>query len=168
MRKNYQLSKNFSFYEFTNTMFDDYLEGNRKLTDQQHEKLKLLAETIMQPIRDQFRLPIRINSGYRSSTLNARVGGATFSQHTLCEAVDFKIPGLDDMEGSMAVFDWIHFDSKIPFGQVIHEQKIRMGEGGYETIWIHISLGEPYRQKGTNREVLLMRNGIYQTVREGQ
>ena len=48
-----------------------------------------LAIHILQPVRDQFGV-ITINSGYRSPTLNAKVGGSKTSQHCNGQAADFE------------------------------------------------------------------------------
>ena len=80
-----------------------------------------MCEKLLEPVREQFGLPIRITSGYRSPERNAAVGGVPASQHIATAhqcACDFQMPGqlLDD------VFDWIRLESFLPFDQVILER----------------------------------------------
>lgn len=46
---------------------------------------------ILQKIRDKFKKPISINSGYRTPSYNAKIGGATNSYHTKGSAADIKV-----------------------------------------------------------------------------
>ena len=48
----------------------------------------------LQKIRDNFKKPININSGYRTPTYNAKIGGATNSYHTLGRAADIAVSGI--------------------------------------------------------------------------
>ena len=49
---------------------------------------------ILQKIRDHFKKPVNINSGYRTVTKNKAVGGATYSQHLYGMAADISISGV--------------------------------------------------------------------------
>lgn len=126
-----------------------------------HDRLRILAQTILQPIRDYVGKPVRINSGYRSPEKNASVPGASkTSQHVLGEAADICVPGLTDAQ-LKGLFDWIAFQSNLPFGQVIFEDKRPTEEGG---AWIHVSLGAPFRTKNTGQTLLWTPQGGYQTA----
>ncbi len=48
----------------------------------------------LQLLRDKIGKPIKITSGYRCSTHNAKVGGAVSSQHLQGNAVDISIDGM--------------------------------------------------------------------------
>ena len=76
------LSKNFSKEEFACNC------GNCK----QIGPDPLLVEEL-QKIRDHFKAPIHINSGYRCPAYNKKIGGAKFSQHMLGTAADFTVEG---------------------------------------------------------------------------
>lgn len=49
---------------------------------------------ILQKIRDHFKKPVTINSGYRTVTKNKAVGGATYSQHLYGMAADITVKGV--------------------------------------------------------------------------
>ena len=52
---------------------------------------------LLQKIRDHFRVAVTINSGYRTSTYNKKVGGATNSQHVKGTAADIVAKGVDPL-----------------------------------------------------------------------
>lgn len=53
---------------------------------------------ILCEIRNHFDKPLIINSAYRCSEHNAKVGGAKQSQHTIGSAADFTIKGIPTEE----------------------------------------------------------------------
>lgn len=50
-------------------------------TEEHIANFKILAEKVFEPIRNNFRCPIHISSGYRSKDLNIFIGGSLSSQH---------------------------------------------------------------------------------------
>lgn len=83
------ISKNFSYYEFERSDIAKRKHicnviCNFRVRDAIFE----LTHTILQPLRDNLGLPVRISSGYRCPELNAEVGGAESSQHRKGEASD--------------------------------------------------------------------------------
>ena len=113
-------------------------------TDAEVMSLTYLCTSILEPIRAKWGA-IKVDCGYRSPAVNAKVGGKANSQHLLGEAADI-VPFNIDMN---TVFEWIVYDSGLKFGQAIRE---RRGASN----WIHISLprvGKP------NQEALVSHDG---------
>jgi peptidoglycan hydrolase-like protein with peptidoglycan-binding domain len=52
----------------------------------------------LQQIREHFGKPLKITSGYRCSSHNSAVGGASGSRHTKGQAADFTISGVAPLE----------------------------------------------------------------------
>lgn len=53
---------------------------------------------LLQGLRDQLGVPLRITSGYRTPRHNTRVGGASRSQHMLGRAADIVVDNVDPAE----------------------------------------------------------------------
>ena len=60
------------------------------------EKMDQELVIILDKIRESYGKPIRINSAYRSSKWNKRVGGSSLSQHLKGRAVDIPISNQED------------------------------------------------------------------------
>ena len=95
----------------------------------QIENLKLLAQNILQPIRDKFGAFI-ISSGFRSPELCVAVGSTVKSQHAKGQAADFEVAGIDNYD----LARWI--ESNLPFDQLILEF---YKDGEPNSGWIHCS-----------------------------
>ena len=95
-----------------------------------------LCDNVLEPLRRRFGR-IRITSGYRSPSVNAKVGGVATSQHTLGEAADINVP---NAEVDMKMYDYIRCN--LDFDQLIYEQRRKTA-----TRWLHVS----YRTDGNNR-----------------
>lgn len=111
---------------------------NNMPTDEHIKNLKLLAENIFEPIRANFRQPIRISSGYRSQSLNAAIGGAINSQHSTGEAIDIDMDGTD--VGNKEIFNFIK--GKLSFDQLIHEFGTDENPD-----WVHVSFSSNGKQR---------------------
>lgn len=95
-------------------------------------KLTLLLAYVLQPIRDRYRKPIRITSGYRCAELNKAVGGVAGSDHTYGCAVDIK-SNYGTKKENRELFNLIKdmiTNGEIKVKQLINEQ---------DYSWIHIS-----------------------------
>jgi len=151
------LTKNFSFHEMTMTTHREYIGLNQSVIN---DKSLLaagtrLCEELLEPIRAGVdHSYVIIHSGYRCEELNKVVGGAKFSQHRHFQAADFSVIGHDLLQ----VFDWIRH-SDLTFGQLILE-----GWSRDNPLWIHISLGYPFRLNAHCNEVLTMVEGEYTTI----
>ncbi len=118
-------------------------------------RLEVLAEKLLDPVRELWGAPLTVNSGYRCPELNRAVGGAATSQHLLGEAADITTgsPG-----GNRRLFEMIVAATTTPpFGhpstggepglpQIEFDQLI--DESDYS--WLHLS----YRE-GKNRLQIL-------------
>jgi len=124
-----KLSRNFTLQELTksDTAIRKGIDNNPNAD--QIEKLKLLCEHILQPVRDHFG-PVTITSGYRSVDLCLAIGSSANSQHSKAEAADFECPGRDNAE----VADWIY--NNLDIDQEILEY-YKPGEPN--SGWIHCS-----------------------------
>jgi hypothetical protein len=105
---------------------------------------KLLAEKIFEPIRNHFRCPIIISSGYRSKELNAAIGGSLTSQHCQGEAIDIDMDGTPNGVTNRMVFDYIK--DNLEFDQLIYEFGDKENPD-----WVHVS----YESSGKQRKQIL-------------
>lgn len=89
---------------------------------------RFLCEQLLEPIRDKYRMPLCVTSGYRDPAHNAKVGGKSRSFHLYefdCCAADFKVLGVPAQQ----TFDWLRLESGLPFDKVIleyHEGEARI------------------------------------------
>lgn len=124
--------------------------GIKNIPTEQHIKnIKLLAENIFEPIRKNFRVPIRISSGYRNAVLNSAIGGSINSMHCTGEAIDIDMDGNSYGISNKNIFDFIK--NNINFDQLIWE----FGDKNNPD-WVHIS----YKANGNQRKQVLIANKI--------
>lgn len=90
-----QLTKNFRLSEFQS-------KDGAEMPDEVYDNIVRLAEEL-QVIRDIVKLPIRINSAYRSPEHNRKVGGVYNSQHLLGTAADLVIVGLSSSKAYLII-----------------------------------------------------------------
>jgi len=137
-----QLSEHFNLREFTRSE-TAMRRGIDNTPGPIHARnLQRVCEKILEPVRNNFGRPVRINSGYRGPALNAAVGGSSKSQHCNGEAVDFEIDGLPNPELAQWVVDNCEFD------QIILE--FYNPKEGPNSGWVHASYCE-----GNNRRQIL-------------
>ncbi len=131
------------------------------------DALRRLVTKTLQPLRNLFGWPILVNSGYRCSELNRRIGGASRSQHCRGEAADIRLaPGWtlehgrdrlpvervsEALRGRTDVLTpngWLlaaagALIDELEIDQIIHEYGDRFGSPA----WVHISHGSRKRRK---------------------
>lgn len=107
-------------------------------TEEHIKNLKLIAEQVFEPIRANFRQPIRISSGYRSQQLNAAIGGAIRSQHSTGEALDIDMDGT--AVSNAEIFKFIK--EKLSFDQLIWEFGTKQNPD-----WVHVSYSSDGKQR---------------------
>ena len=76
------VSKNFCVSEFSCKDGSDVVYIDTKLCE------------ILQKIRDRFKVPVTVNSAYRTPSYNLKVGGVSNSQHTKGTAADIALKGV--------------------------------------------------------------------------
>lgn len=86
------ISRSFSWSEFEATIHAKELErrGVRNVIPsfEVRDSVLALVRKVLQPLRDKYGKPMKVNSGYRCKELNEIVGGVPSSQHRLGEAAD--------------------------------------------------------------------------------
>lgn len=101
-------------------------------------KLQKLIEAVLDPLREWYGKPIKVNSGYRCEALNKAIGGAKSSQHMLGEAADITVGSKEENE---KLFDYIK--DNLEFDQLINESDFS---------WVHVS----YREGRLRKQVLAL------------
>ena len=124
-----ELSRNFTLSELIKSDTAIRKGINNNPNAEQVEKLKLLCENILQPVRDHFGR-VKVTSGFRSVDLCIAIGSSRDSQHAKAEAADFECPGVDNVE----LADWIK--RELPYDQLILEFYT---PGEPNSGWIHCS-----------------------------
>jgi hypothetical protein len=101
------------------------------------DNLTNLVDKLLDPVRERWGKPIRVNSGFRSLSVNLAVGGAATSQHLKGEAADITTGNKAD---NKKLFELIK--SGHTFDQLIDES---------DYTWLHVSL----KRSGVNRKQVL-------------
>ena len=126
------LSKNFTLAEMTVSQ-EAARSGLKNAPDAiQTESLMQLCANVLEPLRARLKRPIIVSSGFRSVTINRRIGGSESSQHCKGQAADILVPGMTPDEVCTLIIKM-----GLPFDQLISE----FGS------WTHVSYGPRHRQQ---------------------
>ena len=136
-----KLSDNFTLDELTKSQEAIRLVILNEPNDEHITNLILLCKNILQPIRNYFKIPVSISSGYRSAALCEAIGSSSKSQHTKGQAADFEIFGVHNKE----VSDWIV--QNLDYDQCILEF---WNENEPNSGWVHCS----YSVNGNRKQYL--------------
>lgn len=90
----------------------------------------------LQVLRDHVKLPIHVNSGYRTPTYNKKIGGAPGSAHLRAMASDITIPGYTPAKIKSTIED------------LIADGKMQDGGIGFYSTFIHYDVSRPRRWNG--------------------
>lgn len=114
------ISKDFSYREFERSEVADAKHICNVITSfEVRDSILALTENVLQPLRDAWGKPLKVNSGYRCKALNAAVGGAPTSQHVKGEAAD--IAAGDPVKlARLAVKLGLPFDQMILYPTFVH------------------------------------------------
>lgn len=114
------ISKDFSYREFERSEVADAKHICNVISSfDVRDSIQALTENVLQPLRDAWGKPLKVNSGYRCKALNAAVGGAPTSQHVKGEAAD--IAAGDPVKlARLAVKLGLPFDQMILYPTFVH------------------------------------------------
>lgn len=126
------MGKYFTIAELCRSEKADQHGINNKCNKQQAEQLKQLIENVLDPLRELYGKPIKVNSGFRCAELNKLVGGKPTSQHLRGEAADITA---GSREENKKLFQLIK--EKFPFDQLIDEKNYA---------WVHVSFNEKFQR----------------------
>lgn len=141
-----KLSNNLSLAEVIKSTTAKRIGIDNMPNETQLKRLQLVAINVFQPLRNHFKRPIHVSSGFRGVELNKAIGGSLTSQHMLGEALDID----NDVYGkptNMEIFLYIR--ENLPFDQLIYEAGTDRNPA-----WVHVSYTERYPNRG---EVLRMK-----------
>lgn len=110
---------------------------------EQMERIKLLCEKVFDPLREWAGGPIKINSIFRSFTVNKAVGGSSTSQHCANNGAAMDIDDTFKTKTNAEMFNYIK--DKLDFDQMIWEFGTDKNPD-----WVHVS----YKAKGNRKEIL--------------
>ena len=97
------------------------------------DNLTALVDNVLDPLREAWGKPIKVNSGYRCRVLNKAVGGVPASQHMLGQAADITS---GSQEANRELYSLLK-RLNLPVDQAINEHDFR---------WLHISYGPRHRR----------------------
>lgn len=109
-------------------------------TEDHIENLKILAKNIFEKIRENFKVPIHVSSGYRSHDLNVAVKGSKKSQHSRGEAIDIDMDGSTSKVTNKDIFNFIK--ENLDFDQLIWEFGNEINPD-----WVHVSYSKSKNRK---------------------
>lgn len=127
------ISKNFSFAEFEKSDTAKRLRITNVITTTEvRDAVKALVLNVLQPLRDAWGGPLKINSGYRCKALNEAVGGVETSQHVKGEAAD------------------VACTDPLALAKLVKRMRLPYDQMGVYASFVHFS----YRRDGKNRGLI--------------
>jgi zinc D-Ala-D-Ala carboxypeptidase len=110
-------------------------------TEHQLFAMRIVASVCFEPLRNWYGKPIKINSFFRCTLLNQKVGGSSTSSHTKGEAMDISA---GSKEENKKLFDWCK--ANLIWDQLIWEYGDNSGPD-----WVHISFRQGQNRNQTIR-----------------
>ena len=124
------LTTNFSLNELTKSEVALRMDLDNTPGEAEIASLRLLAEKVLQPIRDHFGKGVKCNSGFRASAVNQATGGSSTSDHCKGQAADIEIPGVANADLAQWIMD------NLDYTQLILEFYT---PGIPDSGWVHVS-----------------------------
>jgi len=145
----YNITKNFKFSEliYSNTAIKNKIQNNPTKDDLIN--MENLCKKILQPIRDKYNKPIKVNSCYRCPKLNKLVGGSATSDHMVGAAADIKAVDGNNKKLFDLILKMIK-SKEIECRQLIWEYGTKKMPQ-----WIHISINNKQHQIKKNQILYL-------------
>ena len=110
------ITENFTFAEFEESQTAKAKGIANVITSfEVRDTIIALVREVLQPLRNLYKKPMHVNSGYRCQTLNAAVGGVATSQHCKGEAADIATGS----EAESFKLAKLARENHIPFDQMI-------------------------------------------------
>lgn len=113
------------------------------------ENLVALITNVLDPVRQKYGKPIKVNSGYRSKQVNAAVKGASSSQHVSGEAADISAGSPAENKKLFEIISTMNFD------QCINE---------FNYSWVHVSFSRKKNRKQRLEAIKINGKTIYKQV----
>lgn len=151
-----KLSENLELAEMIRSESAKRLGIDNKPTAEHLHNMQLLAFCVFQPIRNHFKRPIHISSGYRSEALNKAVGGSRTSQHSTGQAMDIDMDGTEIT--NKQIFDFIK--DNLDFDQLLWEFGTENNPS-----WVHVSYSGKRNRKQILRANKVNGKTIYESFR---
>lgn len=138
-----KITNNFTKEEFEKSSTATKLGISNKVPEEYMVNLYKLA-AVLQVIRDEWKEPIIISSGYRCEKLNRAVKGASNSDHKFAAAADIHTK-VNTKSSNKKLFDLIVSLAKV--GKIYCRQII--DEYNYQ--WIHVSINHQLNSQKNNQ-----------------
>jgi hypothetical protein len=145
------LGKYFSLEEMTKSQTAMRRGIDNIPSDQELENLVELVKNVLDPIREHFKKPVTVNSGYRGKKLNKAIKGSKNSQHCKGQAADIEIIGISNYDLACWIRDNMDFDQLI---LEFHNRKVP------DSGWVHVSWNSP--KKNRKQTLTIDSNGTKQ------
>lgn len=126
-----RLTENFSLEELTHSDYAVRHGINNEPSPAIIQNLRSLAAGL-EKIRNILCVPVNVNSGYRGTELNRKLGGATNSAHLTGLAADFTAR---------------RFGSPLTIVRKLKESGLKYDQLIYEGTWVHVSFDKKMRQE---------------------
>jgi zinc D-Ala-D-Ala carboxypeptidase len=128
------LSKHFTIQEACRSMTADRYDIDNTAPAEIAKNLVLVAENILEPIREHYGIPFTPNSWFRCLELNYKINSKPTSQHITGQAVDIEVPTISNKD----LAHWIN--KNLDFDQLLLEfYKFDDPFAG----WVHVSYVSP-------------------------
>ena len=140
-----KISKHFTIQEACRSMTADRCGIDNTAPPNVAKNLFLIADNILEPVRNNYGIPFTPSSWFRCLELNTTIGSKPTSQHAKGMAADFEIPSITNLELAEYIRDNLIFDQLI-----LEFYEPTFANSG----WVHCSYS-----KEENRKQSLLYNG---------